>query len=106
MSERGDQVTGSKIPKRHSPEFKDKAAKMVVDPSRPIAQVARELGVNRATLGFWVKAYRQQHSGDELPIDMPHRPDEAADITGQELGEPVLAHPVVLVELLSMQSRW
>ena len=79
-------MTGSNDPKRYSPEFKDKAAKMVVDLSRPIAQVAEELGINRTTLGFWVKAYRQHHSGDELPVDMPdrarNRPDEAADSTG------------------------
>ncbi len=54
----GDQVTGSKNPKRYSPEFKEQAVKMVVDFSRPIAAVARELQVNDTTLGFWVKAYR------------------------------------------------
>jgi transposase-like protein len=78
-------VTGSNDPKRYSPEFKDEAAKMVVDLSRPIAQVAHELGISRTTLGFWVKAYRQ-HSADNLPIDMPdrarNRPDEAAYIIG------------------------
>lgn len=81
----GDQVARSKNPKRYSPEFKDEAAKMVVDLCKPIAQVAQELGINRITLGFWVKAYRRHHPGDELPIDMPDRarnsPDEPADIT-------------------------
>jgi RNA polymerase sigma factor (sigma-70 family) len=80
-------VTGSNNPKRYSPEFKDEAARMVVDLSRPIAQVAEELGINRTTLGFWVKTYRQYHSGDELSMDMPdqawNRPDETADITDQ-----------------------
>ena len=57
-------MTASNNPKRYSPEFKDEAAKMVVDLSRPIAQVAEELGINRTTLGFWVKAYRQHHSAD------------------------------------------
>jgi len=46
--------------KRYSPEFKEQAAKRVVDNSLPIAQVARELGVNDTTLGFWVKAYRKK----------------------------------------------
>jgi transposase len=66
-------MSGGKNPKRYTPEFKEQAAKMVVDLSRPIAQVARELGVNDTTLGFWVKAYRKQHSGDALPMDMPER---------------------------------
>jgi transposase-like protein len=80
-------VTESNNPKRYSPEFKDEAARMVVDLSRPIAQVAEELGISRTTLGFWVKTYRQYHSGDELSIDMPGQarncPDETADIAGQ-----------------------
>ncbi len=41
-------------PKRYSPEFKEQAAKKVIDNSLPIAQVARELGVNDTTLGFWL----------------------------------------------------
>ena len=46
----GDQMVGSKNPKRYSPEFKEEAVKMVVDLSRPIAQVARELGVEAIRL--------------------------------------------------------
>jgi transposase-like protein len=30
---------------------------MVADTSRPIAAVAREIGVNETTLGYWVKAW-------------------------------------------------
>jgi len=34
-----------------SPEFREDAVKLVTDSSRPIAQVARELGIGEATLG-------------------------------------------------------
>ncbi len=57
--------------KRYTPEFKEQAARRVVDNSLPIAQVARELGVNDTTLGFWVKAYRKKLAGQPLPPDMP-----------------------------------
>lgn len=57
--------------KRYSPEFKEQAARKVVDNSLPIVKVARELGVNESTLGFWVKAYRKKHAADPLPEDMP-----------------------------------
>ncbi len=43
----------------------------MVDNSLPIAQVARELGVNDTTLGFWVKDYRKKLAGQPLPQDMP-----------------------------------
>jgi transposase len=46
--------------KRYLPEFKERAARKVVDNSLPVAQVARELGVSGTTLAFWVKAYRQK----------------------------------------------
>jgi transposase-like protein len=57
--------------KRYTPEFKEQAARKVVDNSLPIARVARELGVNDTTLGFWVKAYRKQRAGQPLPEGMP-----------------------------------
>ena len=57
--------------KRYTPEFKEQAARKVVDNSLPIARVAREIGVNDTTLGFWVKDYRKKMSGQPLPADMP-----------------------------------
>jgi transposase len=57
--------------KRYTPEFKEQAARKVVDNSLPIAQVARELGINDTTLGFWVKDYRAKHAADPLLADMP-----------------------------------
>ena len=57
--------------KRYTAEFKEQAARKVVDNSLPIAQVARELSVNDTTLGFWVKAYRKKLAKEPLPQDMP-----------------------------------
>jgi transposase len=39
---------------KFSPEFRDEAVRLVVETSRPIAQVARQLGVSDGTLGNWV----------------------------------------------------
>ena len=38
-----------------TPEYKDNAVKAVIETGRPIAAVARELGINEGTLGNWVK---------------------------------------------------
>lgn len=51
--------------KNFSPEYRDEAVKMVIESSRPIAVVARELGINEGTLGNWVTVYRREHAGDD-----------------------------------------
>jgi transposase-like protein len=59
---------------KYSPEFREEAARMVVENSRAIAVVARELGVNDTTLGNWVRAYKEQHAtGDEPTLALPER---------------------------------
>jgi transposase len=59
--------------RKFTPEFREEAARMVVETSRPIAEVARELGINETSLGNWVRACRQNHAGDEPPLQVPER---------------------------------
>ena len=56
-----------------TPEFKDEAAKSVVELSRPVATVARELGLVEQTLRNWVSDYRSRHAADEPPLTVPER---------------------------------
>lgn len=57
--------------KYYTPEFKEQAARKVVEGSLKVAQVARELDVNETTLGCWVSAYRKKVAGNPLPAAMP-----------------------------------
>ena len=51
-------------------EYREEAVRMVLDSSRPIAAVARDLGINEGTLGNWVSKYRAEHPvSEELTID-------------------------------------
>jgi transposase-like protein len=59
--------------KTYTPEFREEAARMVVDTSRPIADVAREINVSETSLGNWVRAYREKHAGDEPPLELSER---------------------------------
>ncbi len=59
--------------KNYSPEFREEAARLVVETSRPIADVAREIGVSETSLGNWVRAYRKQHAEDEPPLQISER---------------------------------
>ncbi len=48
-----------------TPEYKDEAVKLVINTGRPVAVVARELGVKEQTLGRWVNVFKgRQEAGD------------------------------------------
>jgi transposase len=59
--------------RKYTPEFKTEAAKMVVESSRPIAEIAREIHVNSGTLGHWVAKYRADHADEEPPLSITER---------------------------------
>ena len=59
--------------RKFTPEFREEAARMVVETSRPIADVARELGISETSLGNWVRAYREKHAEDEPPLQLSER---------------------------------
>jgi transposase len=63
----------SRPKKTYSPEYREEAVKLVIETSRPIAQVAKELGVQEGTLGSWVARYRREHAGDEPELNTPER---------------------------------
>ena len=67
--------------KKFPRELREQAVKTVIETSRPIAQVARELGLNPSTLGNWVRAWRKGRAGvsasagpaaSSLPMDSAH----------------------------------
>ena len=51
-----------------TPEYKDEAVKLVINTGRPVATVARELGMKEQTLGRWVNLFRARGvaAGDPL----------------------------------------
>jgi transposase-like protein len=66
-------MAGKSKYKTYSPEFKEEAARLVVDTSRPIADVARELGISETSLGNWVRAWREKHAEEEPPLQVSER---------------------------------
>jgi transposase-like protein len=54
--------------RRFSPQFKAEAVQMVIETGKPIAEVARDLGVHDGTLGNWVNAWRRAHPDPDEPL--------------------------------------
>ncbi len=59
-------------------EYKDEAVKLVVATGRPVATVAREVGVKEQTLGRWVNLFKvRQEAGDGSALSETERAELA-----------------------------
>ena len=56
-----------------TPEYKDEAVKLVVTTGRAVATVARELGINEATLGRWVTAFKARNETGQTEVTESER---------------------------------
>src|SRR3974377_1002558 len=71
LTGKDDQLAGKY--RTYSPEFKEEAVRLVIETSRPIADVARELQITETSLGNWVRAYREKHADEEPPLQVSER---------------------------------
>lgn len=58
---------------KYSPEFRAEAVREVIDKSRAVGGVARELGLVPQTLTNWVAAYRQANTKGEEELIVADR---------------------------------
>ena len=57
-----------------TPEYKGEAVKLVINTGRPVATVARELGIKEQTLGRWVNVFKaRQEAGDGSALSETER---------------------------------
>jgi transposase len=55
--------------KKYSAEFKERAVKLAVESDQPIAQTARDLGVNENTVHTWIGKYHRVERQDKQVND-------------------------------------
>jgi transposase len=63
--------------RRFDEEFKEGAVRIVRETGKPVAQVARELGISDGTLGNWVNKERRARGAGDGPLSESER-DELA----------------------------
>jgi transposase len=89
-------------------DFREGAVRLVRETGKPIAQVARDLGVNEGTLGNWVNADRRRRDGGDGQLSEDERAElvrlrkENAELT---MERDVLKRSVALWVKDAMGSR-
>ena len=84
--------------KKYDAEFREGAVRIVEETRKPVAQVARDLGVNEGTLGNWVnqaRAAREGH-GELAKDDYAELRRLRAEVAELRMERDVLKRSVVL----------
>lgn len=59
--------------RKFTPEFKAEAVELLISSGKPIAEIARDLGIGDGTLGNWVKAAKKRGELKEKPLEIDER---------------------------------
>ena len=59
--------------KKYTQEYKAEAVELVVSSGRPVAEIARDLGLNEGTLRNWVNAAKRSGSIKDKPLTIDDR---------------------------------
>jgi transposase len=59
--------------KKYTQQYKDEAVELVISSGRPLAEIARDLGINEGTLGSWVNRAKASGKLKEKPLDTEER---------------------------------
>jgi transposase len=59
--------------KKYTQEYRDEAVELVISSGRPIAEIARNLGINEGTLANWVNTAKKSGKLKEKPLDTDER---------------------------------
>jgi transposase-like protein len=59
--------------KKYTPEYKAQAVELVIGSGKPVAEIARDLGIHEATLGNWVNLAKKNGTIVEKPVTADER---------------------------------
>jgi transposase len=83
---------------KYDREFREGAVRIVKETSKPIAQIARDLGINEGTLGNWVARDREARQGTDglSTSDVEELKRLRAEVAELRMERDVLKRSVVL----------
>lgn len=59
--------------RKYTDSYKAECVELVINSGRPIAEIARELGINEGTLGNWVSMAKKRGDFKDKPLDIDER---------------------------------
>lgn len=59
--------------RKFTPEYKAEVVDLVISSGRPVAEIARDLGINEGTLGNWVNMAKKRGEVKDKPLDIDER---------------------------------
>ena len=85
--------------KKYTQEYKDEAVELVISSGRPIVEIARDLGINEATLGGWVSKAKESGKVRGKPLGT----DERAEL---EAAREEIRHLKMERDFLKKAAAW
>jgi transposase len=84
--------------RKYDPEFREGAVRIVQETGKPIAEVARDLGIHAGTLGNWVKKERlaRGEGTDPESVDPTYVRKLEREVAELRMERDVLKRSVVL----------
>lgn len=58
---------------KYTPEYRANAVELVRESGKPVAEIARDLGMNEGTLANWVGKAREENGEPEQPLTTSER---------------------------------
>ena len=59
--------------RKFTDQYKAEAVELVINSGRPVAEIARDLGINEGTLGNWVQLAKKRGEFTEKPLEVDER---------------------------------